>query len=63
MIYTMRIKWTITSTRAANKQASKLNSNILLALRLLFEDLTHRGPTLPDWPNYGKLRGKKKKKQ
>jgi len=28
-------------------------------LRLLFEDLANKGPALPDWPNYGRLHGKK----
>jgi hypothetical protein len=31
----------------------------MLKLRLLFVDLTNRGPAVPDWPNYGKLNGKK----
>ncbi len=50
------------STRAADKQASKLNQNILLVLRLLFEDLADNGSAVPDWPNYGKLHGKNNKR-
>lgn len=51
--------WTIRPTKNVEKQASRLGQNILPILRLLFEDLANRGPTLPDWPNYGKLHGKK----
>lgn len=52
-------EWTVRSTRTADKQAAKLNKNVLYMLRLLFEDLANKGPALADWPNYGKLRGEK----
>ena len=55
----MNIHWTIRSTKAVDKQAGKLNQNVLLMLHLLFEELTRKGPALSDWPNYGKLHGKK----
>lgn len=55
----MNILWTIRSTKTVNKQAVKLNQNILLILRHLFEDLANKGPTVPDWPNYSKLHAKK----
>jgi mRNA-degrading endonuclease RelE of RelBE toxin-antitoxin system len=59
--YTMSISWNIRITKAAIKQASKLNTNISLALRFLLEDLTLKGPAIPEWPNYGKLHGIKNK--
>jgi hypothetical protein len=54
----MSTPWTIKSKKA-DKQARKLTKNILLMLRLLFEDLANKGPAVSDWPNYGKLHGKK----
>lgn len=54
----MSARWTVRSSRA-DKQAGKLSQNVQLALRLLFEDLAHKGPAIPNWPNYGKLKGKK----
>lgn len=51
--------WNIKVTKTVIKQANKLNTNILLALRFLLEDLANQGPALSDWPNYGKLRSKK----
>lgn len=55
----MMTKWTVKNTKIVDKQAAKLNNKILFILRLLFEDLSNKGPTLLDWPNYGKLHGKK----
>jgi hypothetical protein len=54
----MGIHWTVQSTRAADKKAEKLSQKVLLMLRYLCEDLTIKGPAVPDWPNYGKLQGK-----
>ena len=51
--------WIVRPTKAADKQAAKLSKNILFKLYLLFKDLTNKGPTVPHWPNYGKLHGKK----
>lgn len=55
----MSINWTVTPTRTADKQAVKLSENIMLKLRLLFMDLATQGPTVPGWPHYGKIHGKK----
>jgi hypothetical protein len=55
----MSMLWTIQPTKTADKQAGKLSRNVLLVLRFLFEDLATKGPAVPDWPNYGKLHGKK----
>lgn len=57
----MTINWTIKSTRWVDKKANHLNETILLRLRFLFMDLANKGPTATDWPNYGKLHGKKGK--
>jgi hypothetical protein len=50
--------WIVIPTKLADKQASKLKESVMLKLRLLFMDLVNKGPTLPNWPNYGKLQGK-----
>jgi len=55
----MSKQWVVISTKSVDKQATKLSQNVLLMLHLLFEDLANQGPVLPDWPNYGKLHGKK----
>lgn len=55
----MSKQWVVISTKSADKQAAKLSQNVLLMLHLLFEDLVNKGPSLPDWPNYGKLHSKK----
>ena len=52
-------KWTVINTKAIDKQSAKLSKKILIILDLLFEDLVNKGPSLLDWPNYSKLRGKK----
>ena len=51
--------WTIQSTREANKQTAKFSKNVLFKLYLLFKDLANKGPAALNWPNYGKLHGKK----
>jgi mRNA-degrading endonuclease RelE of RelBE toxin-antitoxin system len=52
--------WQIIFSSKAAKQSEKLNPKVLSALRLLVEDLKHKGPAINnDWPNYGKLLGKK----
>lgn len=52
--------WTVEFTRTAAKQLKKLNKRALRTLELLVEDLVRLGPAPgPDWPNYGKLKGKK----
>jgi hypothetical protein len=55
----MSKQWVVISTKSADKQAAKLSQNVLLVLHFLFEDLAYKAPALPDWPNYGKLHGKK----
>jgi hypothetical protein len=55
----MNMNWTVTPTKTAENQAAKLSETVLLKLRYLFIDLINRGPTVSDWPNYGKLKGKK----
>jgi hypothetical protein len=55
----MNTNWTIRTTKIVDKQAKKISEKVKLQLRFLFMDLTNKGPTLSDWPNYGKLYGKK----
>jgi hypothetical protein len=38
-------KWTIKTSKVVDKQAASLSKKILFILRLLFEDLTYKGPT------------------
>jgi len=54
------MEWTIEFTRAALKQLKKLDKKAIETLELLVEDLVRRGPAPgKNWPNYGKLKGKK----
>lgn len=62
----MNKNWIVSPTKTANKQAKKLNKNVLsilysifYILYFLFEDLANKGPDLFDWPNYSKLHSKK----
>ncbi|SRR5579883_436113 len=55
----MTIKWQVNPTKSVDKEALKLNKNILSKLYFLFNELSIRGPALFDWPNYGKLKGQK----
>lgn len=53
--------WTVEFTHKARKQVSRLSQQPFEALRLLVEDLKHRGPSPGiSWPNYGKFKGLKK---
>lgn len=51
--------WQVDFSRKAEKQAEKLNINVLSALLLLVEDLKSNGPIAKAWPNYCKLHGRK----
>lgn len=54
------MNWTVNFTRTAGKQAAKLSRSAFEALRLLAKDLESNGPAPgKDWPNYGKLKGRK----
>ena len=53
----MSIKWTVKTTKAADKLAARLSERVLLRLGLLFMDLASQGPAAQDWPNYGMLKG------
>ena len=55
----MNNTWKVIPTKKVEGQAAKLSKSTLIMFRLLYEDLCNRGPALPGWPNYGKLRGKK----
>jgi mRNA-degrading endonuclease RelE of RelBE toxin-antitoxin system len=57
----MNKTWKVLTSKKTDKQAVKLSQNILLIIKILFEDLKTRGPALPDWPNYGKLNCRKSK--
>jgi mRNA-degrading endonuclease RelE of RelBE toxin-antitoxin system len=56
----MKQNWNVRATKVADKQAKKLSEKVKLQLRFLFVDLANKGPAVSDWPNYGKLHGKKR---
>jgi len=55
----MTDKWDVEISNDAKKQIGKLSSRFANAAALLILDLADKGPALPDWPNYGPLKGKK----
>jgi len=56
------MQWTICFSNKAKKQAQRLSERVLLVLRLLVQDLQSKGSTAGSrWPNYGKLKGKRKR--
>lgn len=52
--------WNVEFKRKTIKQIESLNNRAKFALRLLVEDLSKNGPSQMNWPNYGKLKVKKK---
>jgi len=50
------MKWTVTFTRRAAKQAKKLPPRILDALRALRRSIEDEGPFQADRPHFGKLK-------
>ena len=55
----MTDQWDVEISSDAKKQLGKLSSRFANAAALLIRDLANKGPALPDWPNYGALKGKK----
>lgn len=54
------MSWNVYFSEKAAKQARKLNNRIISILDLLVSDLQRNGPAPgKEWPNYGKLEGKK----
>lgn len=54
------MEWEVQFTNKAAKQVKKLSEGVVLALQVLVGDLARKGPAPgANWPNYGKLRGKK----
>lgn len=51
------MKWAVSFTRAAAKQAEALPKGIRERLMALVQALSFGGPAQPTWPNYGKLSG------
>jgi len=51
--------WTVIFSRKADKQKSKLPSDIADTLYLLRKDLQNKGPAVPSWPHFGKITGSK----
>ena len=51
--------WTVGITGKARKQRDKLPEEIADALLALWTELRLEGPVQPEWPHYGKLKGRK----
>ena len=51
--------WTVEITGKAQKQKSKLPEDIADALLALWTELKLEGPVQPEWPHFGKLKGRK----
>lgn len=49
------MSWTVTMSRAAEKQKAKLSKPVRQMLYVLICDIEAYGPVRGDWPNYGKL--------
>ena len=49
------MSWTVTMSRAAEKQKAKLSKPVRQILFALIGDIEAYGPVRGDWPNYGKL--------
>lgn len=49
------MSWTVTLTRAAEKQKDKLSKPVRQILFALIGDIETGGPVRGDWPNYSKL--------
>lgn len=55
------MKWKVVFSRKAAKNVEHLNDKTMLVLQVLIDNLKTYGPAPgKDWPNYGKLHGKKK---
>ena len=51
--------WTVEITGKAQKQKGKLPEDIADALLALWTELKLEGPIQPEWPHFGKLKGRK----
>lgn len=49
------MSWTVTLSRQAAKQKTKLPQQVQSALLFLAHEIVRGGPVRGDWPNYGKL--------
>ena len=56
LIY-INMQWQVKFSRRATKLIKKLPNSIQMVVQLLAKELETSGPTLPSWPNYGKLKG------
>ena len=50
--------WIIGFSNQAHKQLMKLNPEVRLIVTALAAELAVKGPMVPGWKNFGKLRGK-----
>jgi mRNA-degrading endonuclease RelE of RelBE toxin-antitoxin system len=57
----LTMTWIVYFTEKAAKQAKKLNKRVITILDVLVSDLQEKGAAPgKNWPNYGKLSGRKK---
>ncbi len=55
----MAMRYTVIFTSKARKQKERLPKDMEAAFDLLCAELEAEGPVRPNWPHYGRLRGKK----
>ncbi len=55
---TQQTGWTVGLTSKARKQKGKLPEDIADALLALWTELELEGPVQPEWPHYGKFKGR-----
>ncbi|THB71369.1 MAG: cytotoxic translational repressor of toxin-antitoxin stability system [Desulfovibrio sp.] len=53
------MSWTVSVSTRAHKGLRKLPKAVRNALALLMADIADTGPVRGDWPNYGKLGGRR----
>ncbi|MEZ4754437.1 MAG: cytotoxic translational repressor of toxin-antitoxin stability system [Bdellovibrionota bacterium] len=53
------MSWKVSIKRSAAKKAQKIQGRAQDALKLLWRELKEHGPHQPNWPNFGKLKGRK----
>lgn len=59
MVTSTIMLWTVKVSRRAEKQIRHLPTKVVDSLHYLVKEIRFHGPTRGNWPNYGKLPGRK----
>lgn len=51
--------WTVKMSVKARKSLKRSKATVQQTVTLLIQELKNRGPSLPGWPHFGKLTGRK----